>query len=210
MFTLYCRPNSGSVVVEALLELSGVKYRLIESARDASGGPPADLLRLNPLGQVPTMILPDDSVMTESGAMVLYLADKFPQMKLAPAISSPKRAAYLRWLMFLATNIYMTDLEVYYPERHSTDATHGPAIRAAALAQMARQWEIFAAVLGEGPFILGAEMTAVDVYAAMIADWNVDMPSFFAKHPNVQRMYQKVLQKPVFAKVWARNEAIGG
>jgi glutathione S-transferase len=210
MFTLYCRPSSGSVVVEALLELSGAKYRLMEPVRDANGNPPADFLRLNPLGQVPTMILPDDSVMTESGAIVLHLADLFPLMKLAPATNSTKRPAYLRWLMFLAANIYMTDLEIYYPERHSTDAAHAPAIKAAAVAQMARQWEIFAAALGEGPFILGAEMTAVDVYAAMLADWNVDVPAFFAKHPNVRAMYQKVLQNPAFARVWARNEAIVG
>jgi glutathione S-transferase len=210
MFTLYCRPNSGSVVVEAVLELSRAKYRLIDAVRDASGDPPAELLRLNPLGQVPTMILPDDSVMTESGAIVLYLADLFPQMKLAPGVSSPKRAAYLRWLIFLAANIYMTDLEVYYPERHSTDSVHAPAIKSAAVAQMARQWQIFADALGEGPFILGAEMTAVDLYATLLADWNVDVPAFFEKHPNVHRMCQKVLQNPAFARVWARNKAIEG
>lgn len=205
MFTLYSRANSGSVVVEAILELSGASYRLIESVQNADGSPPVDLLKLNPLGQVPTMILPDDGVMTESGAMALYLADLFPAAKLAPAITSPKRGPYMRWMMFLATNVYMTDLELYYPERHSTDASHAPLIRAAAELQMTREWEIFADAVGGGPFLFGAEMTAVDVYAAMLADWNVDVPTFFAKHPNIQRLYDEVLQVPAFAKVWARN-----
>ena len=207
MFTLYSRANSGSVAVEAILEHIGAPYRLIECAQNADGSPPDDLLKLNPLGQVPTMVLPDDSVMTESGAIALYLADLFPVAKLAPAITSPKRGPYMRWMTFLATNIYMTDLELYYPERHSTDVSHAPSIRAAAELQMAREWEIFAGALCEGPFLLGAEMTAVDVYAAMLADWNLDVPAFFVKHPNIKRLYDGVLQVPAFAKVWARNRS---
>jgi glutathione S-transferase len=205
MFTLYCRPNSGSLVVEAILELAGAQYRLVNSGQDAEGNPSAHLLKLNPLGQVPTMILPDDSVMTESAAMILYLADLFPAAKLAPAISSPRRGAYLRWLMFLAANIYMTDLELYYPARHSTDASHVPGIKAAAEAQMAREWQIFADALHEGPFLFGQDMTAVDIYAALLAEWNLDVTAFFGKHPNIKRLHDKVLQVPGVARVWARN-----
>jgi glutathione S-transferase len=205
VFTLYCRPNSGSVVVEAILEHVGAQYRLVDSLLDAAGNPPPDLLKLNPLGQVPTMILPDDSVMTESGAIALYLADLYPQAKLAPELMSPRRAAYLRWMLFLATNIYMTDLELYYPERHSTDVAHSPSIKAAAEAQMAREWAIFADAVGEGPYFFGAEMTTVDIYSAMLMDWNLDVPAFFANYPNLKRRQDGVLKVPAFAKVWARN-----
>ena len=45
--------------------------------------------------------------MTESAAIALYLADKYPQAELAPAPNAPERAAYLRWLVYLAANIYM-------------------------------------------------------------------------------------------------------
>ena len=114
MFKLYSRANSGSLVVEAILEHVGARYQLIEVE---GGKPSAELIRLNPLGQVPVLMLPDDSVMTESAGMTIYLADIYPEAKLAPSVTSPQRSRYLRWMLFLAANIYMTDLRVYYPDR---------------------------------------------------------------------------------------------
>ncbi len=207
MFKLYSRPNSGSVVVEAILEYVGADYALIDTGKNEDGTAPAELLKLNPLGQVPTLLLPDDSIMTESGAIALYLADLYPAAKLAPAISSPLRGPYLRWMTYLAANIYMTDLRVYYPARYAVDASCADSIKTAAIAEMANEWDIFAKAVGEGPFLFGNAMTAVDVYAAMLADWNVEPPAFFAKHPNIKRLCDLVLQVPPFKKVWARNGA---
>ena len=206
MYKLYSRAGSGSIVVEAVLEYLGADYQLIDVKRVENGKTPAALLAVNPLGQVPVLLLPDNSIMTESAAMVIYLADLFPAAKLAPAVSSPLRGPYLRWLTYLATNIYMTGLLVYYSERYSTEPAHAPAVKAAAVTHMAREWQIFADALGDGPFMFGKEMTAVDVYVAMLADWNADVPAFFAKHANVKRLYDRVLQVPAFKKVWTRNE----
>jgi glutathione S-transferase len=71
---------------------------------------------------------------------------------------------------------------------------------------MAEEWEIYAAALGDKPFILGDRMSAADIYAAMFATWNLDVPAFFAKHPNVKRMYDAVVARPAIGRVWARNE----
>ena len=64
--------------------------------------------------------------------------------------------------------------------------THAPAIKAAALIKRRGNGRYFADALGDGPFMFGKEMTAVDIYAAMLADWNVDVPAFFAKHAEHQ------------------------
>ena len=85
---------------------------------------------LNPLGQVPALILPDGTVMTESAAIAIHLADLHPQLRLAPAKNSPERALYLRWMIYLAANIYVSDLRIYHPERISADPAHGDAIKA--------------------------------------------------------------------------------
>src|SRR5690348_1637278 len=98
MYKLYGRPGTGSVTIEAILE------------RSPDGQVPEKLARLNPLGQVPVLCLPSGEVMTESAAMALYLGDKHPEADLAPPPGSPGRAAYLRWLVYLATNTYMTGL----------------------------------------------------------------------------------------------------
>ncbi|MBK1865493.1 glutathione S-transferase family protein [Aestuariivirga sp. YIM B02566] len=206
MYRLYGRPGSGSVVVEAVLEAAEAPYEVEIIERSQDGRVPEKLARVNPLGQVPALTLPNGTVMTESAAISLYLADKYPKANLAPAPDAAERPAYLRWLVFLATNIYMTDLRAYYPDRYTSDQNGGKCVKAAALARMAQEWDVYAAALGDKPFILGDKMCVADVYAAMLATWNLDVPSFFKKHPNVRAMYDRVTANPAIARAWGRNE----
>jgi glutathione S-transferase len=100
----------------------------------------------------------------------------------------------------------MTDLRVYYPDRYTADQSGGKCVKVAALARMAAEWDVYAAALGNKPYILGDAMCAVDIYAAMLATWNLDVPAFFRLHPNVHAMYERVTKRPAVAKVWARGE----
>lgn len=206
MYRLYGRPGSGSVVVEAVLEAAGAPYEVEIVERSQDGRVPEKLSRVNPLGQVPALTLPDGTVMTESAAISLYLADKYPKTDLAPAPAAPERAAYLRWLVYLATNVYMTDLRAYYPDRYTSDQNGGKCVKTAALARMAQEWEVYAEALADKPFILGDKMSVVDIYAAMLATWNLDVPAFFKKHPNMRAMYDRVTAHPAIARAWGRNE----
>ena len=95
---------------------------------------------------------------------------------------------------------------MYYPARHSTDAAHAAGIKAKAIEDMGRDFDIFAEELGEGPYILGQKMSAVDIYAAMLISWAPDVPQLFARHANIKRLYDLVAARPLIAKVWARNE----
>jgi glutathione S-transferase len=206
MYRLYGRPGSGSVVVEALLETAGAPYEVEFIERWEHGCVPEKLARVNPLGQVPVLLLPGGEIMTESAAMALYIADKYPKTDLAPPPSSSERAAYLRWMVYLATNVYMTDLRAYYPDRYTSDQNGGKCVKSAALARMAKEWEVYAEALGNKPFILGEKMSVADIYAAMLATWNLDVSAFFKKHPNMRQTYDRVTAHPAIAKIWSRNE----
>jgi glutathione S-transferase len=85
MYTLYCRNTAGSMAPEALLEACGADYKVIVLERMADGSFEAFFHRINPKAEVPTLVLPDDSIMTESAAMMIYLADLHPEAGLAPA-----------------------------------------------------------------------------------------------------------------------------
>jgi glutathione S-transferase len=206
MYELYGRKGAGSMVVEAVLEECGVPYKLIEVKRDASRMTPADFFAINPLGQVPALKLPDGSVMTESAAIVLYLADEHSEAGLAPAPGGPLRPHFLRWLVYLAANIYMTDLRIYYCDRFSTRADDAANIKEAAIEAMAREWDVYAAALASKPYMLGEQFSAVDIYAAMLATWNVDVPAFFRKHPNIRACCERVVARPAVASVWRRHD----
>jgi glutathione S-transferase len=206
MFTLYARPGSGSAAVEALLAECGVEYRIEDVPRLADGSAPESYLGINPRGEVPTLRLPDDSLMTESAAMMIYLADLFPVTGLAPGVTSSKRATYLRWMLYFASPVYMADLRFFYSARYSTDPTHAAAIKAKAIEHLDRDFMIFAGALGKGPFILGEKFSAVDIYAAMLMSWAPDVPALFSRHPNIKAHYDAVSHRPKIAPVWQRNE----
>lgn len=206
MFTLYSRPNSGSAAAEALLAELGVDYRLIEVLRQPDGAFPKEFYAINPRGEVPVLRLLDDSIMTESAAIMIYLADLYPAAGLAPALNSPQRPHYLRWMLYFASSVYMADLRLFYPERYSTDVTHGPAIKAKAIEHMDRDYALFASALGQGPFILGETFSAVDIYATMLVSWAPDLEELFARHPNIRLHYHAVAARPKIASVWLKND----
>lgn len=206
MYRLYGRRQTGSMVIEAMLEEIGAPYERVEIERDAEKRPPQSYFSINPVGQVPALILPDGMVMTESAAIAIYLADRHPQAKLSPPLDSPLRPVFLRWMIYLATTVYMSDLRIYYCGRYTADPSGAAAVKRAAVEAMAKDWEIFARALGDGPYVLRDVFSAVDIYAAMLATWNLDVPAFFRAHPNVKALYDRVLARPAVARVWQRHE----
>src|SRR5689334_7662274 len=107
-YRLISSKGAGSTIVELALALSGLPHE-IETVPYLEPGPQRDhLLGLNMLGQVPTMLLPDGRVMTESAAIILHLADVAPDAGLVPPPSDPARPMFQRWLVFIVSALYPT------------------------------------------------------------------------------------------------------
>jgi glutathione S-transferase len=204
VYKLYGRVGSGSSVCEVMLALTGLPHELVELER-WKGKAPDELLALNPLGQIPTLVLPDGSVMTESAAILLHLADIAPEARLAPPPSDPNRARYLRWMVYLAANNYMTGLRVYYPERYSTESSGAAGVKAAAVNRYILEWTAFSGALGTGPYILGEEICAVDLYAAMLISWDLDVEALLKRHPNLKMLYDSVVSHPRQSAIWKHH-----
>lgn len=205
-YKLYGRPGSGSAACEAVLALSGLPHDIIDLERWPLGGAPVEILAISPLGQVPALVLPSGSSMTELAAICLYLADLAPGAGLAPPQDSPDRPAYLRWMIYFSANSYMTALRAYYPERYSTHDDGGDSVKTSALQRAAFEWLVFADALGDGPFILGKSISAADIYAAVLLSWDFDMPALFNAHPGLEMLYSAVAAHPKIAAVWRRHD----
>jgi glutathione S-transferase len=206
VYKLYARKGAGSAAIEAMLAICGAPHEIIDVQKQPDGSVPDWFRVVNPRGEVPTLRLTDDSVMTESAAMMLHLADCYPKARLAPDIGTAARALYMRALVYMAANTYSTDLRMYYPERYSTDAADAPRIKAKAIADLNRDFDVFNAFLGEGPFILGQQMTAADVYSAMLISWSEDFAALTKRLPKLQVLYAAVSSHPAVRKAWDRNE----
>jgi GST-like protein len=98
--------GSGSVPIEATLTLLGIPYEVIEAVTWEHEAACKLVETVNPLRQVPALVLASGEVVTESAAILIYLADLHPQARLAPALNDPKRAQYLRWLAYVSAAIY--------------------------------------------------------------------------------------------------------
>ncbi len=204
-FELYGRAGTGSAAVEALLEIVGAEFKRIDVPKDADGKPPAWFLEVNPRGEVPVLRLADGSLMTESAAIMIHLADLYVEKGLAPSPSSADRARYLRWIVFIAASTYACDLRLYYPERISTDVAHAPFIKAKAQVDLDADMAHLAANLGDGPYILGSTYSAADIYADMVLTWAPNMTALFARHPALGRFHSAVSSHPVVRQVWGRH-----
>jgi glutathione S-transferase len=171
MYRLYWAPNTGAFAPDAVLTLSGAPFerqRVDYAGKEQQG---EAYRRLNPLGQVPVLQLPDGAAITESAAMVLHLVERFPEAKLAPAAGSTARAVFDRWLVFLAVNVYGAVLRHYYSGRYTTDPAGAEGVRQAADRDLERLFAILEAALDPGPFLLGETFNAADIYLMMLADW---------------------------------------
>lgn len=206
MYTLYNTPGAGGFVVQAILEEAGLAHKLIHLDFEAGEHKQKAYTDINPLGQVPSLILPDGSVMTESAAMLIYLCDAHPDAGLAPSPTDPLRASYLRWMLFLSANIYTTNLRCYHPEDY-TSADDTEPVREVAERQLTERWAIVDGALAEnGPWLLGASYSALDIYAMMIAQWAPDPEANFAQFPHLKRLCDAVRARPAIARIVPQHD----
>ncbi len=197
MYRLYWAPNTGAFAPDAVLTLAGVPFERHRVDYDGKEQEGEAYRKLNPMGQIPVLQLPDGAAMTESAAMVLHLVERFPEAKLAPAPGSAARAAFDRWLVFLAVNVYGAILRYYYSGRFTTDPAGAEGVRQAADRDLASLFAILEAALDPGPFLLGETFGAADIYLMMLADW---YPPARAR-PRIGRLCAALKEEPRIAEV---------
>jgi GST-like protein len=203
--TLYGNPGWGSAIVEAQLEWLGLDYtfhatgNVFESAEARER-----LARVNPLAQVPTLVLEDGRVMTESAAITLYLADITHRHDLVPSPGSAERADFLRWLIFLVVNVYPTFTYGDEPARFVPDTAARDGFRAAVDAYAQRLYCLLEAA-ARGPWFLGERFSALDIYVAVMTRWR-PRRAWFAEHaPRLHEIATRVDAMPELGAVWTRN-----
>ena len=113
MYILHWAPGCGSFAPHAALNEVGASYELVEVDLSSDQHYTPEFLAVNPRAQVPVLTLPDGTVMTESVAMVMHIADCHPESGLIPAIGGTNRAIAYRWLVFSAVNLYETGLPYF-------------------------------------------------------------------------------------------------
>jgi len=200
-YTLYSHDGSGGFAVEAALVKAGAAHKVVtvDTSKGEQNRP--DFVAINPMRQVPALRLPDGAVMTESAAIVVHLAASFPGKGLAPQPGTPEHAQFLRWMFFMAANIYESDLRYFYSERYTTDPAGAPGVKSAGAAHMKKAFAVIDDALAPGPFLCGATMTMADVYLAMLMDWSPEPIT----SPRLRAVTRAVTADSAIGPLWVRH-----
>lgn len=205
MYKLYWAENTGAMAPQMLLEEIGAEYERLVIDIDAGEQRDAGFLALNPRGQVPALVLPDGEIMTESGAIVIHLADRHADAGLLPEPGSSARARVLRWLFYAVANLYEADLRVYYADEYVTDPACAESVLTQARRDLDRRWDLLESQLGDGPFFLGDRFSLLDPYLLMIAYWHERPDDLLARCPRLARLCAGVLARPACRAVWRQH-----
>ena len=204
MLTLYGTRNSGSAAIEAALTLAGVAYASVDASSWNPGPGRDELLRVNPLGQIPTLVLADGTVLTESAAILIHLG-----LSAAPGLLMPvdvgARARVLRGLVYITANCYAAISVIDYPERwcEPCDDATKEHIRAGTRARLHQHWRVFADEFGIG-FDAGSP-GVLELLAAVVSRWSGARAHLQAERPAFHAQLLRVDEHPDVAAVFQRH-----
>lgn len=204
MYKLYYSPSTASLCVHWMLIELGVPFETVEIDFDTEAQKAADYLKLNPNGQVPTLIV-DGAPVTESAAILMLLAERHPEAGFAPAPGSAERAAYLELMVYLANALLPAFRNWFYIADYA-----GPAHEADVLGHVRTRietvWTRLDERLSDGrSFLLGEEMRAPDFLATMLTRWSRNMPRPATSWPNLGAYVDRMRGRPGLREVHARE-----
>lgn len=201
MYTLYYSPGAASMVVHlALLEI-GVPYRLelIELGTGAQRDP--GYLKLNRHGVVPTLVI-DGKPVTESAAILLALADRHPDARLAPPPGIPAHDAWFQWVVYCSNTLSATYRLWFYPRDLGAEE-HPPQVRAALRMMIESAWDLIDAHLVEsGPYLLGREFSGADLLLTMQMRWSRKMPRPATEWPALRELADRIRARPSWTRLY--------
>ncbi len=160
---LYWCPKTRSIRILWLMEESGLPYERVQiDIRNPKHKDDPAFRRISPMGKVPAF--EDGAVrLWDSGAIAAYVADQYPDTKLAIPIGDPERGAYLQWLMF-TNSVVEPAMGEKFANIPSNPSQYG-------WGSWDLMLETFRSAVEKGPFLFGERFTAADVLLGMSAHY---------------------------------------
>ncbi len=202
---LYGAAGSGSIAVEAALTLLQLPYTLIEGATWEHESARERVAPVNAMRQVPTLIFPDGEIMTESAAILIDLADRHPAARLSPALGDPPRRQYLRWMVYVSSAIYSLHWIKPAVARIGAPTESRNAVIDAVHERIAFCWKNMDAQITPGRYLLGGELTVLDLYVTVVSRFGPWRKRFYAAAPRMTPIVRRVDAEPRLAQFWAKR-----
>jgi glutathione S-transferase len=191
MMQLYWCPRSRSFSALWLMEEVGQPYERVLIDITTGAQKTSEFLAINPMGKVPAL-KDGDATVAEASAICAYVAERYPEAKLAPPVGDPRRAKYLQWLFFSPGCIEPAMIEIFTKISVPTST--------AAWGSAAQVFDVLDAALEEGPFLLGDMFTAADIMIGSGLNFATRLFKMVPARPSFDRYIDACSARPAFQR----------
>ena len=194
MMKLYWSPRTRSFATLWLMEETGEPYERVLTDVFKGDQKKPEYLAINPMGKVPAL-QDGEASLAEVAAICAYVAERYPQARLAPALGDPLRAKYLYWLFFGPGCVEPAMVQVATKiEMNPTAAGWGDATRV---------YDVLDKALEKGPWILGENFSAADIVIGAGLNFSIRLFKMIPTRPSFDRYLDRCAARPAFQRATA-------
>lgn len=196
----YYGPKTCALATHIVLEYVGADYEAIKLDFRENQQRSKEYLAVNPKGRVPALVT-DRGVITETPALLLYLAQTYPQAKLAP-LDDPFALAEMQAAnSWFCSTVHVAHAHGPRGSRWSDDPAALQSMKAKVSTNMSDCFDLIEKDLLRGPWLMGANFTVADPYLFTMSSWLATDGVEMAKFPRVAEHYKRMLEMPAVRKV---------
>jgi glutathione S-transferase len=194
--TFFHAPQTRSGATRALIEELGVKVDMQVLNLKAGDTRKPEYVAVNPMGKVPA-IRHGDALITEQPAVMMYLADLYPETRLAPPIGDPLRGPYLRWMVFYGS--------CFEPAVIDKSMERDPApLAMSPYGDFETMLGTLTDQLDRGPYLLGETFSTADVLYGTALNWMTQF-KLVPELPVIRAYIDRVISRPAMQRAAAAD-----
>ena len=206
MFKLYFAPGTCALASHIALAEAGAAYTIVKLDFKANQQNSPEYLAINPKGRVPSLVT-DRGVLTETPAMLAYIAQSFPLAKLAPLDDPFEFAKVQAFNSYLCSSVHVAHAHKGRGYRWATDEASFADMKRMVPKTMGACFALIERDMLKGPWVMGEQYTICDPYLYTLAGWlegdSVDLSTL----PRVMAHRQRMSERPAVKKVLAEEQA---
>jgi glutathione S-transferase len=194
MMKLYWAPRTRSFTALWLMEETGQPYERVLTDISTGAQKTPEYFAINPMGKVPALS-DGEATLAEAAAICAYVAERYPEARLAPPPGDPLRAKYLYWLFFAPSCIEPAMVQV-------ATKVEMPSV-AAGWGEASRVFDVLDKALEKGPWILGETFSAADIAIGSGLNFAVKLFKMVPSRPSFDRYIEACSARPAFQRASA-------
>ncbi len=198
-YILYASPNTYAMSAHAILEEINADYE-VEWIEIFTLNPDINFQKISPHCRTPALMTPDGGIF-ETGAIAMYLGEKFPKFNLIIDPDDPRRGKFLQWFYYLGSTLQPDVMIQFHPEFYISNEKDIPAFQKASRERLSHVLNVLDQALENGPFFFGEQITILDFLLSMQTIWKEIFPSNISDFKNLKRNLDVIQEKPAVKQI---------